>query len=89
MEEKKPRVVAIWEKCRGCQICQLICSFVHEKVFNPTKAAIRIERLARETEFGVTFTPLCDRCGVCVRYCLYGALSKETLDNEAENLGEF
>ena len=85
MNEKKARVVAMWERCRGCQICQLICSFVHEKVFNPTKAAIHIERLAGETEFGVTLTPQCDSCGVCVRYCLYGALSREALDNEAEN----
>jgi len=79
---KEARVVAHGERCHGCQICQLICSFVHEKVFNPAKASIHVERLAGETEFGVTLTPQCDNCGVCIQYCLYGALSREVLDEE-------
>jgi Fe-S-cluster-containing hydrogenase component 2 len=78
LAKEKARIKANWERCRGCQLCQLICSFVHEKVFNPTKAAILIERLAGDTEFGVTFSPRCVRCGSCIQYCLYGALSRET-----------
>ena len=85
MTGKKARVVAEAEKCHGCQICQLICSFVHEKAFNPTKAAIHVERLAGETEFGVTLTPQCNNCGVCVQYCLYGALSREASVEEGRN----
>ena len=86
MKEKAP-VTADWEKCRGCQICRLICSFVHEKVFNPTKASIDVKRLGGETEFGVTFLPRCNRCGVCVRYCLYGALSQESTGGETVSGG--
>jgi len=82
LRSKKSRVIAEWGKCRGCQICQLICSFVHEKVFNPGKAFIHVRRLGEETEFGVYFLPDCNRCGVCVRFCLYGALSQKAFDNE-------
>jgi Fe-S-cluster-containing dehydrogenase component len=74
-EEKLP-VIAACERCRGCQICQLICSFRHDQAFNPSRAAVQVRRLGGETEFGVTFTPECDRCGTCVSYCLYGALSR-------------
>jgi len=70
-------MVAEWTKCRGCQSCQLICSFRRARVFNPTKAALVVKRLGGDTEFGVYFTPRCDNCGVCVRYCLYGALSRD------------
>ncbi len=77
MTVARPRMVAQWAKCRGCRACQLICSFRHDRVFNPTKAALRVTKTAGETEFEVYFTPLCDDCGVCIRYCLYGALSRE------------
>jgi Fe-S-cluster-containing hydrogenase component 2 len=82
LPEKRSRMVADWTKCRGCQSCQLICSLHHHDVFNPTKAALRVERLGGETEFGVHFTPDCECCGLCVRYCLYGALSRETDESE-------
>ncbi len=87
MEKKRP-VKAKWERCNGCQICQLICSFVHEKVFNPTKAAIRIERLGGKTEFGISFTPECDHCGICADYCLYGALIRVSRDDKENHLNQ-
>ena len=88
--EKKRPVKAKWDRCNGCQLCQLICSFVHEKVFNPTKAAIRIERLGGKTEFGITFTPECDHCGTCADYCFYGALThalKDSPDHHPNHTG--
>ena len=85
MNKKKAPVTAEWAKCRGCQICQLICSFVHEKVFNPSKASIQIDRLGGDTEFGISFGPQCNRCGLCVRYCLYGALSQKASDNHTDS----
>ena len=85
MTKKKAPVIAEWEKCRGCQICQLICSFSHEKVFNPGKASIHVKRLGGQTEFGVYFLPRCNRCGVCVRYCLYGALSQKAAGGDRDS----
>jgi carbon-monoxide dehydrogenase iron sulfur subunit len=31
------------EKCTGCRACELACSMVHEKAFNPTKSRIRVQ----------------------------------------------
>jgi len=61
------------EKCTGCLICQLCCSLVHHKTFNPSMARIRVlVRSASEPE--IVFTDDCDKCGACARLCTYGAL---------------
>jgi Fe-S-cluster-containing dehydrogenase component len=87
LTDSRPAVVADWSQCRGCQVCQLICSFRRDQAFNPTRAAVQVGRLGGETEFGVTFTADCDRCGSCVKYCLYGALSREEVGAEVEKGG--
>ncbi|MHA2391186.1 MAG: hypothetical protein ACXAEX_04390 [Promethearchaeota archaeon] len=61
------------EKCSGCIICRLWCSYTHHKVFNPSKANLKIE-----DQYGltpkITFENECSQCGECARHCLYGAL---------------
>ena len=65
-------------KCTGCLICELRCSLRFEKAFNPSKAQIVVRRLVgADNEYQVSFTDRCDNCGICVRYCPYGALSQE------------
>ena len=65
--------------CCGCATCELRCSFVHEKAFNLAASRIKVQRLVNEkTEYSVRLTDECDNCGVCVRYCPYGALSRVT-----------
>lgn len=65
-------------RCTGCLICELRCSLRFEKVFNPSKARIRVRRLVgAENEYEISFSEDCDNCGLCVRYCPYGALSQE------------
>ena len=64
-------------KCTGCRTCQLWCSFRYEKAFYPSRAEIKIEEPPkRELGFGISFTNVCDTCGICVRYCPTGALSR-------------
>jgi len=58
-------------KCTGCQSCQLICSITHAAIFTPSAARVRIWT----KEPRITFEPECTRCGLCARYCLYGALT--------------
>lgn len=61
------------EKCTGCLICALECSFLYEGRFNPAESRIVINRTY---ENSITFTPACTHCGVCADACPYGALSK-------------
>ena len=77
---KSKAIIADPEKCNGCLTCELRCSFFHEKAFNPSKAMIKIRRLVgQENEYEISFTDECDDCGVCVRYCPYGALRREVV----------
>jgi len=65
-------------RCTGCLICELRCSLRFEKAFNPSKAQIRIRRLAgADKEYEISFSDRCDNCGICARYCPYGALIQE------------
>lgn len=61
------------EKCVGCRICQLTCSFLYYKNFNPSKSRIKIIEVYGLTPI-IEFTDECIQCGECVNNCLYGAL---------------
>lgn len=61
-------------RCTGCLSCQLICSFLYDKVFSIAKARILIDRLDGGSKIG--FTDKCTQCGICADYCLYDALEK-------------
>jgi len=75
-EIEKRRIIANDEKCNGCLICQLRCSFRFEKSFNISKAAILIDRFAKGgVDYNISFTDKCDACGICARNCPYGALT--------------
>ena len=75
---KGPPIGADASKCTGCLTCGLRCSLRFEKAFNPARAAIKIQRLVdAENEYEISFSDRCDNCGICVRYCSYGALTQE------------
>ena len=61
------------DKCVGCQICQLVCSGVWEKVFNPFKAKLRIEQTEWYGEFKAHICRHEDD-PECVKVCPTGAL---------------
>ena len=64
-------------KCAGCLICELRCSLRFEKAFNPARAAIKVRRRVQSVnEYEVSFSDRCDNCGICARYCSYGALNQ-------------
>ncbi len=76
---KKGRPLTVKEaRCAGCLICALRCSFRFEREFNPARAAIRVLRANNDnSEFNIIFTDQCDNCGICARFCPYGALIQE------------
>ncbi|MBW1710573.1 MAG: 4Fe-4S binding protein [Deltaproteobacteria bacterium] len=63
------------ERCTGCLRCELACSDLYTKTFNPSKA--RIQVTATGLDCMIRFTGECNYCGVCVDHCFYDALQKE------------
>lgn len=71
-------------KCAGCMTCVLRCSFRYDCTFNLAASRIQINRLAHQAnEFDMTITDECDSCGTCVRYCPYGALTRQEIGKKA------
>lgn len=59
-----------YEKCTGCRICELACSFSLAKEFNPARSRIKI---IRSEEEGIVYTipVLCQQCenAPCMQLC--------------------
>jgi len=78
--QSKWQIIADPAECRRCLICQMVCSLRFYNTFNPAKSRIKIGTILRQgtrytTE--VSFTDDCNKCGLCVRYCPYGALARK------------
>ena len=67
-----PRLSVDSKKCSGCRVCEQICTFSHEREFNPRRARIKI--LMREKE-GINAPLLCTQCQKCLSVCNRDALS--------------
>ncbi len=77
-KRKGPSISADASKCTGCLICELRCSLRFERAFNPAKAALIVRRVGQSAnEYEISFSDKCDNCGICVRFCSYGALTQE------------
>ncbi len=70
----KKKLFVISDKCNGCRICELRCSFSHYQIFGPSYARIRVEI---DDENGLFSPHLCRSCKkpVCVNVCPEHALS--------------
>jgi len=64
--------------CSGCRSCELICSFWHEKVFDPNLSRVQV---GKDEPSGRDTPVVCRQCGVarCVQVCPQGALSRHPL----------
>ncbi len=62
------------ELCTACLTCQLRCSLRLKRSANPSKAAIVIGISEITVGSDIAFTPECDDCALCARYCPYGTL---------------
>ena len=71
------------EKCTGCLICQMICSFTYTGRFNPAKARIVIDHDRKQ----IRFTDECvENCHLCTRYCVYGAITRKDQASMVESV---
>jgi carbon-monoxide dehydrogenase iron sulfur subunit len=81
-EVKALRIIWDASACDGCRICELACSFHHNKVFSPEVSDIKVIRNNRTADFKWFIGPGCDLCEgepqpLCVKYCPDEALKKE------------
>ncbi|HUY00477.1 MAG TPA: hypothetical protein VMV49_13035 [Candidatus Deferrimicrobium sp.] len=79
MQTIKENIKIHAENCAQCLSCMLICSFIHSKSFNPSKAHIKIfpghfsEKTWISTE--IIFLESCKpSCWLCTQECAYDAL---------------
>ncbi|MBO3800333.1 MAG: 4Fe-4S dicluster domain-containing protein [Candidatus Brockarchaeota archaeon] len=84
-ERLKKIIVCNVDKCNGCQICEFVCSFTKEKVFNSRKSRIFVVRIEPFLNLALT----CKKCDdpPCVRACPTEAvqrLSDETIKIDEE-----
>ena len=65
------------EACTGCRICEIVCSLGHERVVNPSKARIYIQRRYEESLY---LPYVCQNCTDpnCVAACPTGALNQDS-----------
>ncbi|MFC1869752.1 hypothetical protein ACFLYE_00600 [Chloroflexota bacterium] len=77
-EKKKIKVRVNPEKCTGCRVCQLECSFKYHKVFNPALSSIQIlETPEKGISYVISYKDECRNCVTCVKACVFGALEIE------------
>lgn len=74
------------ERCTGCMLCVLACSFHHTKRFDRRISSVAVSTLGKEREMNILIHEVkdeerqaCDNCQgeripLCVRYCPTGAI---------------
>lgn len=77
------KIQTIPEVCSGCRTCQLACSSAWTRSYNPAQSRILIDDVDATKPVSITFTDECNDCGICVRYCFYGALKLKEAEERA------
>ena len=62
-------------ECTGCRICQLLCSFTKEKVFNPAKARLHVNRIEPPALDVITACHQCTK-PTCAEVCPTNAIKR-------------
>jgi NADPH-dependent glutamate synthase beta subunit-like oxidoreductase len=68
-------IIVAPEKCVGCLTCMLRCSLRHDHgyMFSPRASKIKVTPIIENVN-EILFDGECDTCGICARYCPYGAI---------------
>ena len=68
------------ERCTGCLRCQLACSDLYTKAFNPSRARVRV--VTRGADCSIRFEEDCNDCGICVDHCFFEALEQRRRESD-------
>lgn len=70
----KKILVIDYEKCSGCRMCEVVCSWRHKDGFNPAKSRIQIVTLREKS---VDIPIICQQCdkAMCMESCQPKAIS--------------
>ncbi len=68
------------ERCTGCLRCQLACSDLYTKAFNPSQARIKVVTSGKNCS--IRLEEDCNACGVCVDHCFFEAIEKSKRKKE-------
>jgi len=74
-------------QCSGCRMCELVCSFTHERVFNPAHSRIRVVTLEAEL---IDYPVTCRQCTnpPCQKACPTNAIETNYSPLEANRIHE-
>lgn len=72
-KQQTKRIFVMQDRCNGCRICELRCSFYHNQVYSPTLSRIYVVKSELE---GLTEPKTCVICGKCIDACPEKAISK-------------
>ena len=66
------------DKCTGCRLCELACSFHKTNFFRPSASLIRIKL---DTKHGIAAPQVCLQCEtcLCIEACEEGAIRKDKI----------
>ena len=66
------------EKCSGCRLCEMVCSFHHEGRFSPRLSRVLV---IKEDKYGLDYPVFCHQCDPCpsIATCSIGALTRTEL----------
>jgi len=72
------RLLVDAEKCAGCRVCEMVCSFHHEAKFSPSLSRVTV---IKEDRYGLDYPVFCRQCNPCpsIAACPTGALTKNGL----------
>jgi Fe-S-cluster-containing hydrogenase component 2 len=73
-ERKMKKVLVVdQEKCSGCRMCEVVCSWKREEQCNPALARIQV---VSDRGKSVDYTVVCEQCekALCMEACMPGAI---------------
>ena len=83
-EDQVPAVSIISDRCSGCLLCMLACSFLTTGRFSLSGAKLQVSLVEGTSGYMVGFLSDCTQCGLCADYCAYDVLKKLEAGKEAK-----